>query len=108
MKKFLKFFSLFFAGALCSFLVSYFVVDTDHDKDIEKEGVFWVVKFNSKGKIQNQILADYIRENREKGEVVCKDFYSNDLHIFAGKVSVRDLTLTKDYINFTTDFGSIK
>ena len=104
MKKFLKFFSLFFAGALCSFLVSYFVVDADH----EKEGVFWVVKFNSKGKIQNQILADYIRENREKGEVVCKDFYSNDLHIFAGKVSVRDLTLTKDYINFTTDFGAVK
>lgn len=109
-KRLLEYVGLFFAGGLVALACTpLFTPDKNaKQEELEKEGIFWVVELDENGKIKEQVLADYIRENKRKREFVCRDFYSNDLYIFGGKISYRDLTLTKDYLNFTRDFGAVK
>lgn len=70
----------------------------------EKEGLFFIVSYDKiKGTINDQILCDYIRKDSERGEIVCREWKTNEYYIFSYPISVTDVTKTKDYIKFTNE-----
>ena len=69
----------------------------------ETEGLYFVVSYKAGGSVGKQIICDYFRKDANKGEVVCREWKTNEYYIFSYPVSVTDVTLAKDYIKFTNE-----
>ena len=75
----------------------------EQEKFNPSEGLFYVVAYRGGSKINNEVLADYVRKDSNKGELVCREWKTGEYYIFPYPVSVYDVTLTKDYIKFTNE-----
>lgn len=73
------------------------------EKLADKKGLFFVVAYKPNGAVNHQILADSVRKNSDKHEVVCREWKTGEVYIFKYPCSVTDVTLAQDYIKFTTE-----
>ena len=69
-----------------------------------KKGLFFVVTYKANGAIKHQLLADSVRKNSDKHEIVVREWQTGETYIFPYPVSITDVTYAKDYINFTNSY----